>query len=505
MPVTPKILIPGETCWRIAHAKQVTVISNGAAYFLALKQTILSARHSVLMIGWDFHTGIDLERGEITIDGVPNQLGAFLTAAVRRNKNLQINVLRWDLAFMKMPMRGTTPLVLLNWLTSRRIHFRLDGNHPPGGCHHQKIVVIDDQLAFCGGIDTTVGRWDTKHHHDDDPRRDEPDGKRYGPWHDVTTAVSGDAARALGDLARLRWQAATGHQLEPAPPTREEIPWPRNLEPHMRDVMIGIARTWPKTDQMPETREIEALYIAAIGSAQRSIYLESQYFASPKIACAIAARLAEANGPEVIIINPIRADGWLEEEVMGSARALLLQDLQRIDHQHRLRFATPVTAQGADIYVHAKVLIIDDCLLRVGSSNVNNRSMGVDTECDLIIEAASDENDRPDQRVAIRHVRDMLIAELLGVVQSDWQQAVDACDGSLIAALDRFTQQPGRRLVPFEPIKINDLEANLAISGALDPARVEAMAPNFLRGLRLIGSPRPTQWINRLTRRRKTA
>jgi phospholipase D1/2 len=504
MTASPKILIPGDTCWHIAHANQVAVISNGATYFLALKQAILSARHSVLMIGWDFHTGIHLERGDITIDDVPNQLGAFLTAVVRRNKNLQINVLRWDLAFMKMPMRGTTPLVLLNWLTSRRIHFRLDGNHPPGACHHQKIVVIDDQLAFCGGIDTTVGRWDTKHHRDDDPRRDEPDGKRYGPWHDVTTAVSGDAARALGDLARMRWQAATGHALTP-PPASAAIAWPSSLEPHMHDVMVGIARTWPETEQMPETREIEALYIAAIGSARQSMYLESQYFASPKIASAIGVRLAETNGPEVIIINPIRADGWLEEEAMGSARTLLLSDLRRIDHQQRLRFATPITAQGADIYVHAKVLVIDDCLLRVGSSNINNRSMGVDTECDLIIEAATDDSDRPDLRAAIIHVRDMLIAELLGVEQPIWRDTVGACGGSLIAALDQFTAQKGSRLVPFVPPEISDLEANLAISGALDPATVEAMTPNFIRGLRLIGSPRPRRWINRLTRRHKTA
>ena len=498
------ILIPDDTCWRLAHAERVAVIRDGADYFRALKQAILSARHSVLMIGWDFHTGIELERGNVDIDNTPNRLGQFLSAVVRHNPNLQIHVLRWDLAFLKMPVRGTNPLLLLSWMLSRRIHFRLDGNHPAGACHHQKIVVIDDQLAFCGGIDSTVGRWDTEDHLDNDPRRDEPDGRRYGPWHDATMAVDGDAARALGDLARMRWQAATGETITP-PPSDAVVPWPKSLEPDMRDVAVGIARTWPKTAQMAETREIEALYLAAIASAQRSIYLVSQYFASPKIASALGNRLAEPDGPEVIIINPIRADGWLEETAMGSARALLLRDLRAIDHHQRLRVATPITAGGADIYVHAKILVIDDRLLRVGSSNINNRSMGVDTECDLIIEATTDGTDRPDLCTAITAIRDRLIAELLGVPVERWCAAVAASGGSLITALDPFTTQADRRLVPFVPPAINGMEAKIAISGALDPTRPEAMAPNFIRGLRLIGAPRPRHWLNRLTRRDKTA
>ncbi|HQT85823.1 MAG: hypothetical protein B7Z58_10375 [Acidiphilium sp. 37-64-53] len=497
------ILRPGETVWRLDHADRMAVIIDGAAYFRALKEAILSARHSVMMIGWDFHTGIQLERDGEATQGVPNRLGDFLTHVVKRNPSLHVHVLRWDLAFMKMPMRGTTPLILLNWLTSRRIHFRLDGNHPSGGCHHQKIVVIDDRLAFCGGIDTTVGRWDTGEHIDDDPRRDEPDGKRYGPWHDVTTAVDGDAARALGDLARMRWLAATGKRLAP-PPARAEIPWPRSLEPRIRDVMVGIARTWPKTAEMPETREIEALYVAAIAAARHTIYLESQYFAAPRIAAAIASRLTAPDSPEIIIINPKRADGWLEEEAMGSARALLLRDLNRLDHGGRLRFATPVSAGDADIYVHAKVLIIDDTLLRVGSSNINNRSMGIDTECDLAIEVPHEGPDRADLRAAILDVRDTLLSEHLGTTVERVREAI-AAHGSLVRAYDALLPAAGRRLAPFEPPPINDLEAKLAKSGALDADSVEAMAPNFLRALRLINKPRPKHLLNRLTHRTKTA
>jgi Phosphatidylserine/phosphatidylglycerophosphate/cardiolipin synthases and related enzymes len=205
----------------------------------------------------------------------------------------------------------------------------------------------------------------------------------------------------------------------------------------------------------------------------------------------------------VLIVNPKRADGWLEEEAMGSARALLLRDLHRLDHGGRLRFATPVSAGEADIYVHAKVLIIDDTLLRVGSSNVNNRSMGIDTESDLAVEVGPD-GARADIRAAILDVRDALIAEHIGVTVAAVRQGIER-HGSLVRAFDALNPGTGRRLAPFTPPSVNDVEAKLAESAALDPDRVEAMAPNFLRALRLINKPRPRHLLRRLTHRAKTA
>ena len=127
-----------------------------------------------------------------------------------------------------MPFRGTTPFFLLDWLGGNRLHFHLDGRHPPGACHHQKIIVIDDSIAFCGGIDVTDRRWDTPAHRDDEPLRHGPSGMRHGPWHDVTTAVDGAAARALGDLARQPLAAATGWRPDPPPSCRDC--WPEDLE-----------------------------------------------------------------------------------------------------------------------------------------------------------------------------------------------------------------------------------------------------------------------------------
>ena len=96
-----------------------------------------------------------------------------------------------------------------------------------------------------------------------------------------------------------------------------------------------------------------------------------------------------------------------------------------------LRFCTPVTEGGADIYVHAKVLVVDDALLRVGSSNINNRSMGLDTECDLAVEARPGDSNAPAVRVAILRVRDTLMAEHLGVPRTDFEAALRVANGHL--------------------------------------------------------------------------
>jgi len=349
-----------------------------------------------------------------------------------------------------------------------RIPLKLDGAHPPGAAHHHKIVVIDDAVAFCGGIDMTGDRWDTSEHRDDDPRRRRPFTRRaYGPWHDATTAVSGAAAKALGDHARERWRHASG-QVLPPPPAGSD-PWPDNLPVDMADVGVAIARTIPAYETQKEVREVEALYLAAIASARSSVYLESQYFASRAVAEAIARRLGEPDGPEFVIINPESAEGWLEEELMGSARARLLAMLGRSDRFGRLRVYTPVTEGEQPIYVHAKIMIVDDRLLRVGSSNLNNRSMGYDTECDLALEADDDTH----LSRTIQDFRAKLLAEHLGT-SPERVSAIVAEQQSMIAAIETLSG-PGRSLRPFDPPAITDAEKALADHEFLDPERPRSL------------------------------
>ena len=162
----------GRTCWRVARANRAAVIVDAANYFQHAREAMAAARHQILLIGWDFDTRIDLlPKGA---DEGPTELGPFLQWLPKQRPGLQIHILKWDLGALKLFGRGTTVLRLARWAARHDIHFRLDGAHPAGASHHQKILVADDALAFCGGIDMTADRWDTREHRDEDPRRRRP-------------------------------------------------------------------------------------------------------------------------------------------------------------------------------------------------------------------------------------------------------------------------------------------------------------------------------------------
>ncbi len=395
--------ITGETCWRVEPADQFACIVDGADYFYYAKAAMLRAQRRIILIGWDFDTRITFERGDKTLHG-SNKLGDFLRWLVRVRPELEIYLLRSNVrllpAFEGLWGR-VTPVALLNWLSSDRLQFAVDGVHPLGAVPHQKIVVIDDAFALCGGIDFTADRWDTREHLDDNRFRRTEDAS-YGPRHEVAAAVDGAAARALGEHARDRWRRATGRSLSPVDVTHDV--WPRELEPMLRSVDVGIARTQPELDGRSEVREVEALNLEAFAAARRTIYLENQYLASRELVDALATRLREPDGPEIVIVLPRNSESFLEEQAMDSARYRLLDVLWTADVHGRLGVYWPVTEGGTPIYVHAKVLVADDRLLRIGSSNLNNRSMGFDSECDLAIEADSDapadDGRRPSDRVS---------------------------------------------------------------------------------------------------------
>jgi phospholipase D1/2 len=471
------LLQPGQNCWRIERAERASLIVDAADYFRLARRAMLEARSQILIIGWDFDTRIDLDRD--CDDSHPGELGALLSCLPERRPGLAVYILKWDLGAIKLLGRGTTLLRIARWALGKNIHFKLDGAHPPGASHHQKILVIDDRLAFCGGIDMTAERWDTREHRDRDPGRKRPTTHRsYGPWHDATMAVDGAAARALGELARQRWEAAGGKPI--AAPLATHEAWPRDLAPQFRDVDVAISRTRGALEERRAVREIEALFLDQIRRARRLIYAENQYFASRVIAEAIAGRLAEADPPEIIVINPKTAEGWLDEEAMSPARAKLMQMIDQADHRGRFRIYTPVTEKGADIYVHAKILVVDDQVIRVGSANFNNRSMGLDSECDLTIDTALEGNHSAGAQIQV--IFHDLLAEHTGHPADELRNLVRAT-GSYIAVIDQLSGS-GRRLVRFRPDEPNAIESKLAESGVLDPqSGAEAFEPMAGNGL----------------------
>jgi len=245
---------------------------------------------------------------------------------------------------------------------SDRIHFALDGHHPFGACHHQKIVTVDDGFAFCGGIDATENRWDTSEHLPGDPRRVDKHGALLPPWHDVTSATCGPVARALAELSRARWLRATGVELA-APNAARRSVWPEGLPVEAANVEVAIARTMPPFDDKPLINEVEELFLDTIRTARHAIYVESQYFAAEGLCNALEERLSETDGPEIIIVSPLKALSQFEDDAMNSLRDRIIDRLSAADHEDRFRIYYPVTTEDEPIYVHAKVMIVDSMIL----------------------------------------------------------------------------------------------------------------------------------------------
>ena len=471
------LLEPGRNCWRIERAARGALVVDAADYFRLAREAMLGARSQILLIGWDLDTRIELvhdeEKGE-----APVHLGAFISWLAKTRPNLNIHILAWGAEAYSLMGRGTTLLRMARWrMFSRRIDFQLDGNHPREASHHQKLLVVDDSVAFCGGIDMTASRWDTRAHRDKEPGRRRPTTHRsYSPWHDATMAVDGAAAKALGDLGRERWKRACRETLDPAEGGRDL--WPEALGPTFRDFEIAIARTCGKQRDHDEVREIEALFVDMIAAAERFVYVENQYFASRVIAEAIGRRLEEANPPEFVLVNPRTGEGWLDETVMGAARAELVRKLGEVDHGQRFRIYYPVTEGGEDIYVHAKVMIVDDLMLRVGSANMNNRSMGLDSECDVMIDARRDAN--RGAPIEIEALRNDLMAEHLGVEPGEVARAF-AETGSLIATVERL-RGSGRSLRPYQPPEPGPAAKAIAGSEIADPESADQPFEPMARG-----------------------
>jgi phosphatidylserine/phosphatidylglycerophosphate/cardiolipin synthase-like enzyme len=454
----PSIVRPGTNCLAVPVARRAAILVDGDAYFRRLAQCLSKARHSILIVGWDFDAGICLERGanECT-------LGAFLRALVEERSELHVRILIWSTATVHGP-GATLPLLIGDsWSAHPRIRVELDKVHPFYGSHHQKIVSIDDQVAFTGGIDLTVDRWDTPAHELDNAERVKPDGTPYEPVHDVQMILEGAAAHALGDVARARWQAATGEEIAPGNTAPHDL-WPVDLDPQFTGIPIAISRVEPCWHGRQGCSESFNMTIDAIGAAKNSIYLEAQYFTSRRVGAAIARSLAEPVGPEIVVVVGMNSHGWFERYVMGNNRDRLARKLRMCDVHDRFRIFSPIIACKKYLIVHSKLITVDDTFLRIGSSNLNNRSEGLDTECDVAIDACDSHT-----CLAIAKVRDALLAEHLGT-HPEIVRSVVSEERSLIRAIDRLNRN-ARRLAPLPGISKRGPTRPVFGTRLLDPSR----------------------------------
>ena len=375
-PAAKSILRLGYNVCAVAKAERVSLLVDAEAYFRAFYDAALNARRSITILAWDFNSQTRLHFDPVEPGGPPALLGDFLNWLTHRRRRLRVNVLNWDYPMVFGTDREFPPLLGFGWKPARRVRLRYDDTHPVAGCQHQKIVLIDDKVAFVGGIDLTVRRWDSPEHAPDDPRR-VAYGQPYPPFHDLMVALDGEAAKALGAVTRDRWLNATGRPLRPAPrPDQDGDPWPAGLEPDLRDVEVGVARTVPAHGETPAVKEVERLYLDMIRSAREAIYIENQYFTSPRIATALAERLAEPEGPEIVLVLRLLSHGWLEEATMHVLRTRLIAQLRQADRYGRFHVYTPHVPglrEGLCLDIHSKVMIVDDRSLRIGSANLCNR------------------------------------------------------------------------------------------------------------------------------------
>jgi phosphatidylserine/phosphatidylglycerophosphate/cardiolipin synthase-like enzyme len=346
------------------RGNRLDVLVDGEQMFGTLLEELSAARSHVHMTGWYMSPEFVLRHGDPPV--VLRNLLADLAASV------DVRVLLWagSPAPVFTPSRRDTARAADELrASSDAVQIALDSHERPMHCHHEKTVVIDDRVAFVGGIDLTAlsgDRLDTPAH---------PARAALG-WHDVATRIEGPA---VADVARHfagRWTAVTG---QPLPET--EVPPPAG------DVEIQIVRTMPERMYAGEDRGefgILESYVRAIQAARQFIYIESQYLWSPEIAAVMAEKLAHPPDPRfrVVVLLPARPKGG------GDDTRGVLGELMAADGGAGRLLATTLAARAGNahdlIYVHAKVCIIDDAWLTIGSANLNDHSLFNDTEMNVV-------------------------------------------------------------------------------------------------------------------------
>lgn len=455
----PIIRSPGNA-WCVPSVERAGLLVDARDYYTAFYDRALRARRFILLAGWQFDRDVDLLRGnDVALAEAANgqvQLLKFLNQRCEENPQLQVLILAWDFHIVFALEREWMQKIYFHWGTNERMKFLFDERHAEGGCHHQKFAVIDGQYAFLGGIDLCQSRWDDRRHLAENPQRAHA-GKPQKPYHDVQAYFTGPEINgALMNLFADRWTRAGGERCElPEPGPASEPQWmPRGALP-LPAPQVALSRTDPRPGESSSALEVCELLSDAVAAAERFIYVENQYFSSRQMFDAFEARLRAPNRPKLQIVMVLNQDAEaLKEEVaVGFKQSENIERLRRTAAEtghalgvfYALAEGTVRDEEGkpqpVSTYIHSKLMIVDDRFFTMGSANLTNRSMGVDTELNASWEISSAEDPRLER--AIRRVRVSLLAEHTG--RAEHLRAL-ATAGDLVAHLERHG---GRlRLVP---------------------------------------------------------
>lgn len=403
------ILREERNYWCERPVDEAGLLIDAADYFRAFYDAAKNAKRTILLSGWQFDSDVELLRGkDAEACDLPVKLKPFLNALCERNPDLRIHVLAWDFHMIFALEREWMQKLIFHWTTHENLKFCFDSSHVDKGCHHQKFAVIDGQLSFLGGLDLADHRWDDRGHGEENPRRLSR-GAPHKPFHDVQTYLVGrDVGKSLCELFTCRWKIAGGEPFD----VPGDVPFhftdyrPTGAVP-IPSKRVALSRTDPKGSpakkgaEPSRCREVLDLYIDAIHAAEKSIYVETQYFSSRDIAAALAERLrAPGRGAlDVVIVLNMKAETLKEEIAVGLAQAKVLSDVREAakgtEHQLGIYYTVPEpkvpgTEPERATYIHSKVMIVDDKFLNIGSANLTNRSCSVDTELNATFECAAD-------------------------------------------------------------------------------------------------------------------
>lgn len=451
--------------WKSSLAKKGAFMTNGADYYQAFREALVQAEDYVCMLAWDLTGDIELVRGESPDDDLPTKIADFLYALLDEKPDLEIYILLWDYSMVYLAEREWLPFSQFRRNPHPRLHLVTDSAINAGASHHQKVVVVDGQFAFNGGLDFSKWRWDTDAHAPRDSRRVTPDGEAYQPYHDIQVAVTGPAARTLDELCRARWERATG---EAAPWPESESGkerWPASLQIDFENETAVFALTYSAYKEYPPVTQVETLHIDRIAAAERSIYLENQYLSSHAITDALVKRLEETDGPEIVLIITRDTGGWLEEGTLGLLRSRLLEKLQKADIHGRFNAYYPHVRDDdgheSDVYVHAKAMICDDATLLHGSANLSNRSMKVDSEVVMVLGL-----DEPAS--VARSMLHRLLSIHLDQSEDRVRQSLES-SGSIHETIRQLRADSDHQLRDLQYSPLNSAQRKLADTQMLDP------------------------------------
>ncbi|MFZ0041315.1 MAG: phospholipase D family protein [Solirubrobacteraceae bacterium] len=346
---------------------RLEVLIDGEHAFAAIAGAIKAARKFVYVTGWHVAPHFELVRGDPSA-----VLGTLLAEVAER---VDVRILVWAGAPLAgfHPSRKEVDEGIEALTRSTRIRCQRDPREHPFHCHHEKTVIVDGEVAFVGGIDMTDFGGDRN------DSREHAAHRRLG-WHDVGTKLQGPAVADVYDHFAQRWAAVAGERLP-------KIPAP----PAAAGSTVQVVRTVSEDmyDDVPrgDFRILES-YVWALRSAEHYIYLENQFLWAPEIVGLLGDKLRNPPREEfrIVVVLPARANNG-QDDTKGQLAKLVAADRGHA----RLLAATLRSRSGTrtdPLYVHAKVGIVDDRWLTIGSANLNAHSLYNDTEMNVVTDDA---------------------------------------------------------------------------------------------------------------------